>query len=280
MPMLRTDMSVGLLGGEEGRDDFDEDFLEVMLGIFIAEFGECTFDKELARLDDTDGVAELFDFAHDVGGEDDSLAVIATFADERGDGAGGHDIEAVGRLVEDHHRGVVNQCAGDGGFLHHSGGELVAAAVAETVHVQAIEDVVDAFFQRGFVEAVEAAEVFNKFLGGKPAIEGRGGGEEADVGADLFRLLDDVVPADPGSAVGGLEDGGEHAKRGGFAGAIGAQEAVNLARLAGEADVVDGADFAALLVLEALGQATSFNHAQTSRWVLLRQGRKAFTVYY
>jgi hypothetical protein len=34
------DMSVGLLGGEEGRDDFDEDFLEVMLGIFIAEFGE------------------------------------------------------------------------------------------------------------------------------------------------------------------------------------------------------------------------------------------------
>src|SRR2546422_8287266 len=29
--------------------------------------------------------------------------------------SGGHDIEAVGRLVEDHHRGVVNQCAGDGG---------------------------------------------------------------------------------------------------------------------------------------------------------------------
>src|SRR5437762_8134331 len=94
MPTLRMDMSVGLLGGEEGRDDFDEDFLEVLLGIFIAEFGERTFDKELARLDDADVVAELFDFAHDVGGEDDSLAVIATFADERGEGAGGHDIEA------------------------------------------------------------------------------------------------------------------------------------------------------------------------------------------
>src|SRR2546421_12475693 len=93
MPTLRMDMSVGLLGGQEGRDDFDEDFLEVMLGIFIAEFGECTFDQELARLDDTDGVAELFDFAHDVGGEDDSLAVIATFADERGDGAGGRSEE-------------------------------------------------------------------------------------------------------------------------------------------------------------------------------------------
>src|SRR5256884_9623477 len=151
MPTLRMDMSVGLLGGEEGRDDFDEDFLEVMLGIFIAEFGECTFDKELARLDDTDGVAELLDFAHDVGGEDDSLAVIATFADERGDGAGGHDIEAVGRLVEDHHRGGVNEGAGDGGFLHHSGGELVAAAVAETVHVQTAKYGINALFEGGFV---------------------------------------------------------------------------------------------------------------------------------
>src|SRR6266576_2480256 len=120
-------------------------------GTSIVEIGERTFDKELARLDDADVVAELFDFAHDVGGEDDSLAVIATFADERGDGAGGHDIEAVGRFVEDHHRGVVNECAGDGGFLHHSGGELVAAAVAETVHVQAFKDILDALFQRGFV---------------------------------------------------------------------------------------------------------------------------------
>src|SRR6266513_1160809 len=77
-PTLSMDMSVGLFGGEEGRDDFDEDFLEVMLGIFIAEFGECTFDKELARLDDADVVAELFDFAHVVVGEDDSLTVIET----------------------------------------------------------------------------------------------------------------------------------------------------------------------------------------------------------
>src|ERR1700674_1216303 len=151
MPTLRMDMSVGLLGGEVGRDDFDADFLEVTLGIFIAELRECTFDKELARLDDTDGVAELFDFTHDVGGEDDSLAVIAAFADERGDGAGGHDIEAVSRLVEDHHRRVVNESAGDGGFLHHAGGELVATAVAETVHVQTAEYGINALFEGGFV---------------------------------------------------------------------------------------------------------------------------------
>src|SRR6267378_3209436 len=254
------DMSVGLLGDVVGRDDFDEDFFELVLGVFVTELPEGAFNQEFAGLDNADGIAELFDFAHDVGGEDDGFAVVAAFADESGDGAGGHDVKAVGGLVENHDGWIVDEGAGDGGFLHHSGGELVAAAVAKFVHVQAIENVIHAHFQGDFFQAVEAAEVFNKFLGGEPAIEGGGGGEEADVGANFFGLLDDIVAADDGGAIGGLEDGGEHAECGGFAGAIGAEEAVNLARLAGEADVIDGADFTALLVLEALGQATSFNH--------------------
>src|SRR6266403_312241 len=260
MPMLRVDMSVGFLGDVVGRDDFDEDFFQFVLGVFLTELSEGAFHKEFAGLDNADGVAEFFDFGHDVGGEDDGFAVVATFADESGDGAGGHDVEAVGGLVENHDRWIVDEGAGDGGFLHHAGGELVAAAVAELVHVQAAENVVDAFFQGGFVEAIEAAEVFNKFLGGEPAIESGGGGEEADVGADLFGLLDDVVAADDGGAIGRLEDGGEHTERGGFTGAVSAEKAVNSARLAGEADVIDGADFAALLILEALGQATSLDH--------------------
>jgi len=38
------------------------------------------------------------------------------------------------------------------------------------------------------------------------------------------------------------------------------EETVDFAGLAGEADVIDGADFTAFLVLETLGQTTSFNH--------------------
>src|SRR6266850_5147650 len=151
MPTLRRDMSVGLLCGEVGRDDFNEDFLEVMLGIFIAELRECTFDKELARLDDTDGVAELFDFGHDVAGEDDGFATITAFTDEGGDGAGGHNVEAARGLVENHDRGVVDESAGDGSFLLHAGGELVTAAVAEAVHVQTDEYGINALFEGGFV---------------------------------------------------------------------------------------------------------------------------------
>ncbi len=133
------------------RDDFDEDFFELVLGVFVAKLGERPFDQEFAGLNDANGVAEFFYFAHDVGGEDDGLALVAAFADERSDGARGHDVEAVGRFVENHHRRIVDQGAGDRGFLDHAGGELVAAAVAETVHVEAIENVVDALFQGGFV---------------------------------------------------------------------------------------------------------------------------------
>src|SRR5690349_20171556 len=100
--MLRKDMSVGLRGGVVGRDDLDEDFLEVVFGVFIAELSESALSEELAGLDDADGVAELFDFGHDVGGENDGFAVVAALADEARDGAGGHDVQAVGGLVENH----------------------------------------------------------------------------------------------------------------------------------------------------------------------------------
>ena len=114
------------------------------------------------------------------------------------------------------------------------------------------------FFSVGFVDAVEAAEIFDHFLGGEAGVKGGGGGKKADVGADFFGFLNDVVAANDGGAVSGLEDGGEHAERGGLARAVGAEQAVNLAGLAGEGDVVHGADFAAFFVLETLAQSHVF----------------------
>src|SRR5436853_1923735 len=143
MPTLRADMSVGLLGNVVGRNDFDEDLLEVAFGVFIAKLRESAFGEKFAGLDDADSVAELFHFAHNVRGEDDGFAVVAAFMDESGDGASGHDIEAVRGLIEDHDRRIVDEGAGDGSFLLHASGELVAAAITEAVHVETVEDVVD-----------------------------------------------------------------------------------------------------------------------------------------
>ena len=67
-------------------------------------------------------------------------------------------------------------------------------------------------------------------------------------------------PQTSGGAVGGLQDGGQHAQRGGFAGAVGAEQTVDLAGLAGEGDVIDGANLAALLVVKDLDKTTRFDH--------------------
>src|SRR6266851_668666 len=271
MPMALRFTALDLDLGLEGIDDFDEDFLEVLLGIFFAQLGEGAFGQQFAVVNDADDVAELFDFAHDVRGEDDGFTAVAALADEGGDGASGHDVEAESGLVEDHHRRVMDQGASDGGFLLHAGGKLVAAAVAEGVHIEAIENDVEALFERGFVETVEAAEIFDEFLGGEAGVERGGGGKKADVGAHFFGMLDDVVAADEGGAVGGFQDGGEHAQGGGFAGAVGAEQAVDAAGLAAETDVIDGTDLAALFVVKAFGQATSLNHLKTPRRVLLER---------
>jgi len=71
-------------------------------------------------MDDADGVAELFDLAHVWVEKMTVLPLSRTFANESGNGARGHDIEAVGGFVEDHHGRIVDEGAGNGGFLLHA----------------------------------------------------------------------------------------------------------------------------------------------------------------
>src|SRR5260370_502540 len=104
MPTALRFMALGLHLRLEWVDDFDEDLLEILLGVLFAELREGPFGQELAVVSDADDVAELFDFAHDVGGEDDGFAAVAAFANEGGDGASRHDVEAEGGVLEDHRR--------------------------------------------------------------------------------------------------------------------------------------------------------------------------------
>src|SRR5260370_29266793 len=137
MPTFRRDMSVGLLLDVQRRHNLHEYFFQVRFVITFPQLLERALGQQFARLNDADGVAELFHFAHHVRGENHCLAALAALADESDDGACGHDIEADGRFIENHHLGVVDQGAGDGGFLLHAGGEFVAAAVAGGVLLQA-----------------------------------------------------------------------------------------------------------------------------------------------
>ena len=97
-------------------------------------------------------------------------------------------------------------------------------------------------------------------LSGETRVEGGAAGEESDGRANFFRRFDDVVAVDDSSSVRGLEDGGQQAESGRFSGSVCAEQTVYLAWISSKSNVVDGAHFAALFILEPLGQTTGFNH--------------------
>jgi len=53
MPTLRKDISVASAGRKMGRDDFDKDFFEFVLGEFVAELGEGPSTRSLPDWNDT-----------------------------------------------------------------------------------------------------------------------------------------------------------------------------------------------------------------------------------
>src|ERR1700721_3987835 len=173
-------MGSGLRVGERANN-LDDDFFEIVFVVFGAKFSERAFFEKFAAVNNADVIAEALDFGHDVSGENDGFAAVAAVSDEGYDGAGGHDVEAGGGLVKDHDGRIVDESAGDRGLLLLAGGELVAAAIAKIVHVEAQEDFVDAFFESGFVEAVQAAKVFDHFLGVEGGVGGGGGVRTAEV---------------------------------------------------------------------------------------------------
>ena len=77
-------------------------------------------------------------------------------------------------------------------------------------------------------------------------------GHEADDLADGHRVVDDRVAGDAPLARGRAEQGGEEADRRALAGAVGADEAEDLALADREVQVVDGHEFAV-----ALGEVAS-----------------------
>ena len=193
-------------------------------------------------------------------GEHHRFSALAAFADEAENGARGHHVETAGGLIENHHRRIVHQGARDGNFLLHAGGERVAAAAAKFIHAQALEKFVDAPAQQRFVHAVQPAEVLHHFFGCKPRVERRRGGKETDVAPNLLALGFSVEAGDCGASLCRRKDGCQHAQRGGFASAIGAEQSVDLAGGAAEIYVLYGADRAALRTVKGFSQLMRFDH--------------------
>ena len=97
--------------------------------------------------------------------------------------------------------------------------------------------------ERG-VDAVELGVQAQVLRGRQVAVERRVLEDEADVAADVVALADDVVAGDVGAAAGRLGERAEHVDRRRLAGAVGAEEAEDLAAGDVEADAAHGLDLA------------------------------------
>ena len=112
--------------------------------------------------------------------------------------------------------------------------------VAASVQAEPLEQLGGAALGVGLREAVEPADHLEVLAAGQQLIEGGVLAGQADAAADLVRVLEDIEPGDLGAAGIGFGEGREDADERGFAGAVGAEHAEDLAFGHGDADAAEG----------------------------------------
>src|SRR5439155_26185512 len=145
----------------------------------------------------------------------------------------------------------------DGGVVDHRVGQPDALAVAarqradqaapDLAEPAAVQAKVDAPGPVLAVDALELGPEIEVLVHAHLAVHRHALGQVADVLADLVGLRHHVVAGDLGDAAGGGQVAGEDAHGRGLAGAVGAEEADDLAAGDLEADTVDGQDRAEIL---------------------------------
>ena len=150
------------------------------------------------------------------------------------------DVEAGGRLVEEEDARAVGEGEGEVEPAFHPARVAADLAVGRVGEPDPLQQLAAALGALGLAEAVQGGLQAHVLAAGQQRVEGgllQGG---ADRRAHLRPFGDDVVAGDPGGAGGGGEEGGQHQHRRRLAGAVGAEEAVDLALGDLEVDAVDG----------------------------------------
>ena len=225
-------------------DAFFED--EVAAEVFLAHVGVvgelagCALLENGAFVEEVGVVSDAECFADVVVGDEDADVALFEFDDDVLDVLYGDGVDAGERFVEEEEEWVVGEGAGYLGASALAAGELYAFAVAYVLEVELVEEGVEFFFT--FFLGVE---VFSEFEDGHDVV---GYGHLAEDGGFLGEVSDthlcaavhgvarefDGLAAFAGRgfeehfAGVGLDDADDHVEGGGFAGAVGAEEADDL----------------------------------------------------
>ena len=245
-----------MLGAGLAADDAEEDLFEgeglaacVVVGWIAgfdagAELFEGAVGDEAAAVDDRDVSAEALDDFEDVRGEEDGGAARDHALKHGFERAGGDGVDAFEGFVEEEDFGAVDNGSGESEFFLHAVGEVGDELFGFVGERHELEQLLGAGGGGGGIEAVHAADEVEVLGCGKTAEEGEAFGDDADLAFDFNGIGEGVEAEDPDAAGGGGEKAGEHLDGGGFAGAVGAEEAEELAGRDGEVDVLNGSKVA------------------------------------
>ena len=193
----------------------------------------------LAPGDDRHFVAQPFGVGDDMGGENDRGAFRGLGADDLFELTLVERVEAGKRLVEDYQPRLMDQRAQQLHLLRHALGQLADLAVggmAQAVFLQQRARAPTSFGQR---QPAQCAEKSYRVIGLHRRIQPALLGQIADQMHDFLRAFVAEHAAQP--AVG-IDDAQQDAQRGGLAGAIGAENAVDQAFGHRQVDAIDRDD--------------------------------------
>ena len=208
---------------------------------------------DLASVDDRDPVADPFDLAQLVAGDEDGSALALELQNEFTDVLVGQGVEACGGLVEKHQLGVVDEALGKTDALLHALGVLGDRPVHVVCQVYSVEQppakvvVLDLEERRIELHDLEPGHVLVVV---RPF---------RDV-AEVFVCVDVAGGLSENPRVSGrrVDDSKKYLDRRGLSGAVRPQEAVNLAGLDREVEIVHNVDGFAASGLVSLRQMMRF----------------------
>src|SRR6185436_659261 len=188
-----------------------------------------------ALMDHEDAAAHLLDLVHAVGGEDDRRALGGELLHQVVDEDAVDGVEPFEGLVEDHEFRLGEEDRGDLDLLLHALGELPHALLLGLQEADAVEVLLDAPLGDVALEALEFAEELEDLADPLPLVEAALFGEVSHARVDAGRTVEDAdLPRI------GTEDVHDHPDEGALAGAVGAEQAEDLAASDGEGGRIDG----------------------------------------
>ena len=209
------------------------------MSVLLAQFGERTFGHQPSRGDDADPVGHPFGHLEYMCGHDHRAAGAHAICEQSLDVTRRHSVEAGQRFVEDDQAGVVHERARERDLLAHALGKSFASLVQMRLQPQRNQQAMRRRFGDGGIDTPEAGDEFKIFQRGQLVVDHRFIRDPCRhlLGGDGIAERVDAEYRDRSGI--GLQQASHHPQRRGLAGAVGADQRIELAGANGEIERID-----------------------------------------